>query len=73
MKYVLDASVALSWVMPRPLTAKALALRDDFRHHVHESDDLGHAPGAGLLLLASSTFPDTAAMRIQPGRLRPRS
>ena len=36
MKYVLDASVALSWVMPRPLTLKALALRDDFRKHIHE-------------------------------------
>jgi predicted nucleic acid-binding protein len=43
MKYVLDASVALSWVMPRPLTSKALALRDDFRNHIHE-------------LIAPSTF-----------------
>src|SRR6266550_2336029 len=43
MKYVLDASVALSWVIPRPLTSKALALRDDFRNHIHE-------------LIAPSTF-----------------
>jgi predicted nucleic acid-binding protein len=43
MKYVLDASVALSWVMPRPLTSKALALRDDFCNHIHE-------------LIAPSTF-----------------
>lgn len=43
MKYVLDASVALSWVMPRPLTSKALTLRDDFRNHIHE-------------LIAPSTF-----------------
>jgi predicted nucleic acid-binding protein len=43
MKYVLDASVALSWVMPRPLSLKALALRDDFRNHLHE-------------LIAPSTF-----------------
>ena len=43
MKYVLDASVALSWVMPRPLTSKALALRDDFRNHIDE-------------LIAPSTF-----------------
>jgi len=43
MKYVLDASVALSWVMPRPFSSKALALRDDYRNHVHE-------------LIAPSTF-----------------
>lgn len=36
MKYVLDASVALSWVMPRPSSSKALSLRDDFRNRVHE-------------------------------------
>jgi predicted nucleic acid-binding protein len=36
MKYVLDASVALSWVIPRPLTAKALALRNDFLNLIHE-------------------------------------
>jgi predicted nucleic acid-binding protein len=44
MKYVLDASVALSWVIPRSTTQKALALRDDFGQHVHE-------------LIAPSTFP----------------
>ena len=43
MKFVLDASVALSWVMPRPLTAKALALRDQYRNNFHE-------------LIAPSTF-----------------
>lgn len=43
MKYVLDASVALSWVMPRPSTLKALALRDDFSRQFHE-------------LIAPSTF-----------------
>jgi predicted nucleic acid-binding protein len=48
MKYVLDASVALSWVMPRPTSAKALALRDDFRQNVHE-------------LIAPSTFPAEVA------------
>ena len=36
MKYVLDASVALAWVIPRPLTQKALALRDDYRTAIHE-------------------------------------
>jgi|SRR5579871_1652443 len=36
MKYVLDVSVALCWVMRRALTSKALALRSDYRHSVHE-------------------------------------
>jgi predicted nucleic acid-binding protein len=36
MKYVLDVSVALCWVMRRALTPKALALRDDYRKSVHE-------------------------------------
>jgi len=29
MRYVLDASVALCWVIPRPLSPRALRLRDD--------------------------------------------
>jgi predicted nucleic acid-binding protein len=36
MKYVLDVSVALSWIIPRPLTAKALVLRDEYRQAVHD-------------------------------------
>jgi predicted nucleic acid-binding protein len=36
MKYVIDASVALSWVLPRPLTAKAVQLRDDFQQQIHQ-------------------------------------
>jgi predicted nucleic acid-binding protein len=36
MRYVLDASVALCWVIPRPLSPKALLLRDEFRQQVHE-------------------------------------
>jgi len=31
MNYILDASVALCWVMRRPLTPKTLQLRDDYR------------------------------------------
>jgi predicted nucleic acid-binding protein len=48
MNYILDASVALSWVIRRPLTAKALRLRDDYRQSVHR-------------LLAPSIFPAEAA------------
>ncbi len=36
MKYVLDASVALCWVIPRPLTLKAVRLRDGYRRKTHE-------------------------------------
>ncbi|MDX1948741.1 MAG: type II toxin-antitoxin system VapC family toxin [Pirellulaceae bacterium] len=36
MKLVLDASVAVKWVLPEADTPQALALRDGFRHQVHE-------------------------------------
>ena len=36
MRYVLDATAALCWVLPRPLTSKALNLRDDFQQKIHE-------------------------------------
>jgi predicted nucleic acid-binding protein len=36
MKFVLDASVAIKWVLPEPDTAKAILLRDDFRVGIHE-------------------------------------
>jgi predicted nucleic acid-binding protein len=36
MKYVLDSSVALKWVLPEPDSAKALELRDEFAKGVHE-------------------------------------
>jgi len=36
MRYVLDASVALKWVLNEPDAAKARQLRDDFRNAIHE-------------------------------------
>jgi predicted nucleic acid-binding protein len=36
MKYVLDSSVALKWVLPELDSAKALRLRADFRAGLHE-------------------------------------
>jgi predicted nucleic acid-binding protein len=36
MRYVLDASAALRWVLPRPNSGKALQLRADFQNSVHE-------------------------------------
>lgn len=36
MRYVLDSSVALKWVLPEPLSDKARAIRDDFQKQIHE-------------------------------------
>jgi predicted nucleic acid-binding protein len=36
MKYVLDSSVALKWVLPEADSDKAELLRDDFRNGVHD-------------------------------------
>jgi predicted nucleic acid-binding protein len=36
MKYVLDASVAVSWVLPETQSPKAVRLRNQFRNHIHE-------------------------------------
>lgn len=36
MKYVLDASVAVKWVLPEADSAKAIALRDDYRKGIHD-------------------------------------
>lgn len=36
MKYVLDSSVALKWVLPEPDSPKAIQLRDDYHNSVHE-------------------------------------
>ncbi len=36
MRYVFDASAAFKWFVPEVDTDKALRLRDDFRHGLHE-------------------------------------
>lgn len=36
MKYILDASVALKWVLNEPHSDEARRLRDDFRKKVHD-------------------------------------
>ena len=45
MKFVLDASVGLCWVIPRPLSPKALRLRDDYQKAIHELIAPAHFPG----------------------------
>jgi len=44
MKYALDVSVALCWVISRPLTPKALLLRDEYRRQLHELIAPAHFP-----------------------------
>ena len=44
MRYVLDASVALCWVIPRPLTPGALRLRDAHQQRTHELIAPSHFP-----------------------------
>jgi predicted nucleic acid-binding protein len=36
MKYGLDCSVALKWVLPEADSAKAIRLRDEYLHGLHE-------------------------------------
>ena len=36
MKYVLDVSIGLKWVLNEVDSAKALSLRDDYQNQVHE-------------------------------------
>jgi predicted nucleic acid-binding protein len=36
MKYVLDASVAICWVIPRPFSPKSVRLRDEYQRQIHE-------------------------------------
>jgi predicted nucleic acid-binding protein len=45
MKYVLDASAAAPWVLPSPLTPRALRLRDEYQRHLHELIAPSHFPG----------------------------
>jgi predicted nucleic acid-binding protein len=36
MKYVLDSSVALKWVLPEPDSGRAIRLRDEYNASIHE-------------------------------------
>jgi predicted nucleic acid-binding protein len=54
MKYVLDASVALRWVLPGPLSGKALTLRDEYLNKIHDliAPDIFPGEAAGALTKA---------------------
>jgi predicted nucleic acid-binding protein len=45
MKFVLDSSVAVYWVLRNPLQAKALKLRAEYQQNVHELIAPAHFPG----------------------------
>jgi predicted nucleic acid-binding protein len=57
MKYVLDSSAALPWVLPEKDSAKAIQLRDDARNGVHElfAPDIFPAEVFNALLKAERT------------------
>lgn len=54
MKYVLDASVALKWVLPESNSAKAMTLGEDYKRQIHE-------------LIAPDTFPVELAHALTRG------
>lgn len=45
MKYVLDASTAVRWVLQNPLTPRALRRRDEYQRQVHELIAPSHFSG----------------------------
>jgi predicted nucleic acid-binding protein len=57
MKYVLDSSAALPWVLPEKNSAKAIQLRDDARGAVHQllAPDIFPAEVFNALLKAERT------------------
>ncbi len=57
MKYVLDSSAALPWVLPEKDSAKAIRLRDEARHSVHQvlAPDIFPAEVFNSLLKAERT------------------
>ena len=62
MKLVLDASVAVKWVLPESDTPKALNLRNDFRNQVHEF----HAPDTFSVEVAHALTRAERKALIQP-------
>ena len=66
MKYVLDASVAICLVIPRPLAPKAVRLRDEYQRQIQIQKKT--VPDAGLHELRAATIP---ARRLRPGAAMP--
>jgi predicted nucleic acid-binding protein len=66
MKYVIDSSVTVKWVLTKPDSDKALKLRDDLRNSVHEfiSPDIFTVEAAHALTRAERQA------RLLPGQAR---
>ena len=69
MKYVLDASVAICWVIPRPLTPKAVRLRDEYQRQIHEL----LAPAVFIDEVAGALAKAERQKKTSPSARRPRS
>ncbi len=63
MKYVLDSSVALKWVLPEADSAKAIRLRDEYQNGLHELI----APDIFLPEIANGLASAERQGRIKPG------
>lgn len=63
MKYVLDSSVALKWVLAEADSAKAIRLRDDYEKSLHEL----LAPDIFGLEVANGLAAAERQRRIRPG------
>lgn len=81
MKYVLDASVALKWVLPEADSAHAIALRDDYANGIHQliapdifkveaAHALTRAERRGILQYGEAINRMVLRMRLRP-RLEP--
>lgn len=63
MRYVLDSSVALKWVLPEADSAKAVRLRDEYKNGVHEL----LAPDIFIPEIANGLVSAERQGRIKPG------
>jgi len=63
MKYVVDSSVALKWVLPEADSAKAIRLRDAYKNGIHEM----LAPGIFLSEIANGLASSERQGRIKTG------
>ena len=65
MKYVLDASVAIRWVVPSLHSTKALKLRDDYLNGLHDLIAPDIFPGE-----TASISPNASTKRQSPSAMQ---
>ncbi len=73
MKYVLDSSVALKWVLPEPDSGRAIRLRDEARNGVHEllaPDIFIPEIANGLARTGAGVVPRSICETVQPMTIR---